>query len=222
MNDTSWQESTNISTSIAFSHRTANTFYARSNGTLLSITNSTQGYPETVSPADLFYVLNRFFASTEADTTTQDLIRWVTTYLSSYLTTPSPTELLAAVNFLRELLTVPLLWFQANDLNGALVATSVDVPTPGLPFDLYVTAGFARSERRIVIAQWTMIVFASVGVAVYAWCISFLCWAMRVDIQGPKVGSYPLLNFASRITTGMLDRSLAEVDKSGGMYVAHS
>jgi hypothetical protein len=202
LNDTTWQQSTQIVTTMAFYKRTANTFYSRSNGTLLGIADLSQASSQTISPAELFLVLDRFFnvpdESGNQSTTTQDFIRWVNTYLNAYLLTASPGELLDTQNFLRSLLTLPLIWFQSNSESN-VVAPHSDSLTSNLPSNLYVTASLSQSESRIVISRWTTIVFMSVGLVVYAWCIAWLAWTMT--IQGPNISFFPLLDFASRVAS---------------------
>jgi hypothetical protein len=202
LNDTTWQQSAQIATTMTFYTRTADTFYSRSNGTLLGIADVSQARSVTILSADLFLVLDRFFnvpdESGNQSTTTQDFIRWVNTYINAYLLTTSAGELLDTENFLRSLLTLPLLWFQANGESNTLAPHS-DSLTPNLPSNLYVTASLSESQSRIVIAQWTTIVFMSIGLAIYAWCIAWLTWAMK--IQGPNISFFPLLDFASRVAS---------------------
>jgi len=166
--DTSWVDAVQIASSFAFSSRTATTAYSRSDGKLLTVENASQGIPQTISPADLFFVLNTLFSSgpltpaqvaAEGFTIVDDFVDWVWSYANQYVTYGS---LGGVEDFFRSLITMPLLWSQVNGLNFTLTA-KLDGPVPGLPSNLYSTAVLAKSESRIVIARWTVIVFTALG-----------------------------------------------------------
>jgi hypothetical protein len=99
----------------------------------------------------------------------------------------------------------------ANDLGSAKIPViTADTPTPDLPAYLYVTASLAKSNNRIVIAQWTVISFMVLGLGIYIWCLAWLSWAMT--IQGPNISQFPIMDFASRIVSGgMAEDSLVPI-----------
>jgi len=198
--DTTWQLSTQMATTLAFSRRSANTYYARQNGTLLWITNMTEPIREIISVDDLFHVFNRFFSVGPTESTTQDLIRWIVTYLQGYLDEPSTQEIKVTIDFLQSLLVTPLLWFHANDFNSNFTVPSETSPTLNLPSNLYVTGNLATRNSRILIAKWTVIVFTALGVSLYVWCVAVLCWSSTRYL--PNISLFPLLDFGWRMARG--------------------
>jgi len=212
LTNTSWKHSLLLSTSLAFYRRRANTIYSRTNSSLLTITNVSQASPETVSPTDILLVLDRFFNVNPAlaanqTTTTLALMAFL---WSNMVTSENTTAGLASsVTLLRSLVTVPLLWFQANYLSSGIIPLiTADAPAPNLPEYLYSTANIAKSNNRIVIAQWTVISFMALGMGIYIWCLAWLSWA--TSIQGPNISQFPVMDFASRIVSGgMAEDSVA-------------
>src|SRR5271170_1984680 len=162
LNDTSWQLSVQISTSFAFSRRTPNTFYSRTNGSLLAVANVSDPLQLKIQPTDLLFVLDRFFGDAplapNQTSTTLSLLNYVWVLVRRLQTF---TEISGGDVFLRSLLTVPLLWFQPNFLGGNISTTPIpsDIPRAGLPSELYTTAHWEKSNARVVISLWTVIVF---------------------------------------------------------------
>ena len=210
--DTAWVDAIQIASTIAFSSRAANTIYSRSNGTLLTIENLSEAIPLTISPADIFLVLNTMFGNeslTPAQVAAQgytiidDFVSWVWSYVNQYVMYGS---LGGAEDFFRSLITIPLIWAQANGMNYSNSSTTkIDSPLPGLPSNLYTTAILAEGESRVVIARWTVIVFTVLSSLIFLWCILLLVWAMRT--QGPRMSPWPLIDFGSRIATGVITES---------------
>jgi hypothetical protein len=158
-----------------------------------------------VSSTDLFQVLDRFFVdpplAANQTTTTLGVISWVIAYANTL--SVSPVGIADAKEVLRALLTIPMLWFQPNLLGNSTLSTTsrpFDRPRPDLPSKLYVTANLAPFQSRIIIAKWAVIVFTVLGSVLYLWGIAFLMWGIR--IQGPKIGPFPLLEFAARVAAG--------------------
>jgi len=144
-----------------------------------------------------------------------NLINFLSVYLTQLLNSQSPYGNQTSQNFFKALLTLPPIWFQANgDSNNTQQVSNI--PLPGLPSELYVVANLAKSETRIVISQWTVIIFVILGVGVYAWSIALLGWGM--GIQGPRIGPFRLVDFASRVASaGMAEASLAHaISKAAG------
>lgn len=202
LDDISWKLSVQISTSVSFSRRTANTFYARSNGSLIAVANISNPSPLTIQSADLLFVLNRFFGDPPlAPNQTSTTLSLVTYVWSLVREVQAPTETTNGELYLRSLLTIPLLWFQPNAY-GATIPISIptNVSRSDVPPELLTTAHLEKSNARVVISLWTVIVFLSVGMILYVWCITLMAWAMSV--QGPKISHFPLVDFASRIAAG--------------------
>jgi hypothetical protein len=207
LDDISWKLSVQISTSVAFSRRTANTFYARNNGSLIAVANISDPSSLTIQPADLLFALNRFFGDAPlAPNQTSTTLSLVTYVWSLVRQVQAPTETTDGELYLRSLLTLPILWFQPNAY-GDTIPTSIptNVSRSDVPPDLLTTAHLEKSNARVVISLWTVIVFLSVGTILFVWCITLMAWAMSV--QGPEISHFPLLDFASRIAAG---KDLAE------------
>ena len=213
LNDTSWKLSVQISTSFAFARRTANTFYSRTNGSLLTIANVSDPSPLNIQPTDLLFVLDRFFGDAplapNQTSTTLSLLNYV---FNQVLPLQSPTRSSDGVLLLRSLLTVPVLWFQPNFMGGNISTTPIptDIPRAGLPSELYTTAHWEKSNDRVVISLWTVIVFLALGTVIYVWCLALMTWAM--SLQGPELSKFPLVDFASRIAAGR-DLAKSPVDE---------
>ena len=206
LTNTSWVNSVQIASSFAFSSRTATTAYSRAHGTLLTIEDVHQGIPQTVSPVDILFVLNALFstgpltpaeAAVQGITVVGDFVDWVWSYANQYVMYGS---LYGAEDFFRSMVTIPLLWSQVNGPFNSTFATKIPGPYSGFPSDLYTTGQLARSENRIVIAKWTVIVYTILGSWMYLWCIMFLFWTMR--IQGPRMSPWPLIDFGARLASG--------------------
>src|SRR5271154_436595 len=90
ISNTTWQGQTQISTSVAFSRRSATTVYERYNGTMVAVSNLSAPTPEVVSVNDLFVVLDFYFTPSNLSTTTDDYIRWLYSYISAWLSSASP------------------------------------------------------------------------------------------------------------------------------------
>jgi hypothetical protein len=174
-----WQ-STQILTSIAISSRSATTVYSRSSEKLLQVRNISQASPEMISPADIFYCLENIFGLPNSLNESDNAIRWMTTLLNQYL---SSGDLTGAQNYLRCVITFPLLWFQLNGFPGL-----------NLPSSLYVTAALAKSIERSVISRWTAIFFTAAAIMVYLGCIiSGLISGLHNYL--PLISAFPLMDF---------------------------
>ena len=211
-----WQQSNQVSASLAFSRRTANTIFARSNGTIIALENISDPSPQSVSPADLFFVLNRFF-NDSSQVTTFDLIAWVSAYINVRLQPNTTTGASGAQLYLCSLLTAPQLWFQDNWMGGDTNVLNLfsNAPLPQLPSELYVPVSLAQQWSRILIARWTVIVYLSLTVGLYLWCIGGLSWGILGGIQGPRMSPYPLLDFAARVASGKIQKNSPAADIAG-------
>jgi len=214
-NNSTWMQEVQVSTSIAFSNRAADAIYNRTDLRMLAAANVSPPQPMAISPADLFIVLDRFFnqptLAANYTSTTADLVSYFVAIFGLALVSEPKAEAIGAQDYLRSLLTLPLIWFQDNDLsNITTLNTTSSQPKPNLPSNFYVTIGLANSKSQIIIAQWTTICYMSLGLAIYAWCIACLLWAMRR--QGPNISPFPLVDFASRVASGgMTETSTAKV-----------
>jgi hypothetical protein len=89
--------------------------------------------PALVSPSDLFSIINRFFEVPVSGSGVDRLRAAI--YLNQTLSSPSPYTVLAAQNFFQSLMTIPLLWFQANSqelANGNGIQAALNIPFPDL------------------------------------------------------------------------------------------
>jgi hypothetical protein len=176
---------------MSFSRRAADTFYSRANGTLLTAAELSQPSPETVQSSDLLNIMDKFFDVGG----NPGLLTYTWAYFAN--TNLTSTSLITPEIYLRGLLTLPLLWFQANGLSDTTITRPSVTVIPNLPSELYVTGSLAKSQGRIILRQWTVVVYLLLSLGVYIWCLAGLVWAMFR--QGPNNSPFPLVDFASRI-----------------------
>ena len=226
--DTSWQADFQASTSFAFYLRNAATYYSLSNSTLLSLGHVASASPQNISPEEILQVFDQFFSDSNLPgfSATQGLITYVATVFNVLsLAGLSPID--GPQDFLRSLLTLPPLLFQANLLsNTTSVIADPSAPRLSLPANLYVTATLATSQNAVGLALWTVIVYTSLGGFLLLLCLVGLTFAMR--IQAPNISAFPLLDFASRITAGEMPAGASVASRmsqlsygSSGEYRAH-
>ena len=189
--NSSWKQSTQVATSIGFSHRSATTVYFQSNSTLAFVENLSASTPYAVSPNDLFFTLNQLFGNipTGNNSITENFISWLSTYLIIYI---SQDQVSVPKNVLRQLLTWPIFTFQDNALGNYSILTTE--ANRGLPMTMSVNWSCGMSKYRLLIARWTVIVFTGIGSGVFA-----LCLAAILSLPGTRhelgVNSFPLLIF---------------------------
>jgi len=212
LSNATWAQSIQISTSLSFSRRFGNTFYSRLDGKLLNVEELSKPSTEPISPTDLMYVFNRFFSdpplAVNETTTTTASILWLSSYINVNSVSLAGSQ--AVQTFLCELITLPLLLFQSNYVSGAneQVDLTPTQPKSGLPSESYVTVSLAETGNRIIVARWTVIVFASLALALYALCMG-LYLAMRSCVD---ISYFPLVDFASRVVAGGTgERSASQV-----------
>ena len=196
---------------MAISRRTSDVVYSRANSSILSITGSSAPSPETIQPADLFVAFEDYFdlgtssnsGPLDTNTTTAALML----FLSSYFVTASETPSgVLATSYLRSLLALPLLLFQASWFNLNL-KSSPDQPATGLPSELYVSADLARFGTRAYIPPWTVILYIIISLSAYIWAVGGLVFSALV--QWPPASPFELIDFVSRVITKSSNNSLA-------------
>lgn len=120
-----------------------------------------------------------------------------------------------SVYLLRTFMVTLLLQLQPNALNLYSSGPLLNSTATNLPPELYTTADIALVVGRIVIDEWTVIVYLAMALAIYFWCVAWLSWT--VTIQKPSTTRFPLIDFASkavakRFTDGSLATILAEIN----------
>lgn len=192
----------NISTTVSFSHRKAQTGYSLFDRSLIWVANFSDGTPAPIMPADLFRVFNVMFTISETNVT-------MPTGLCAFLTASlegSPSE---DPIYLRALLAYPVVTFQNNSAFNPeqFFHAAYTAPVLGLPTELYVTGQHTNIGMRVVIAPWTAIVYISLSLAVYLWCIAWSMWSI-ISLKGPKTSTFPLMNVMSNMAAAEMTRNI--------------
>lgn len=158
--------------------RSFDIIYSQFNRSILSVTNvRPPTLTQSISPTDLY---NLTTSSIKDQTATGMLLVSLTGTLQSdgsgVLGDAKPA---AYTNYLRTILTSPLLMFHINapllmfHING-YANIFFDVPKNstaiGFPSELYTTATYADSVGTIMISKWTVIIYLAIGASVYLWC----------------------------------------------------
>jgi hypothetical protein len=186
--DHSWQAN-RVVTSMGLFRRAGDSVYTISTEYIAQITNFSTPVPEIVIPTDIFIGLNNTLGEPSSNTSTQSAY-YINFLLQSFEVNDDP--FLGPQQYLRQLLTSLLVWYQDNNLG----AHSSNGTKPNLESYLYVNANVAKAGTRLVVSVWTAIVFTAVGVAVLLWCV--LCRLIfRRRNRVPEISAFPLLDFAS-------------------------
>jgi len=119
--------------------RTANTVYTRSSENLINVTAFSSPSPQVITPRDLLYTFNATKGPTNSSA--DNSVIFLNTLFDQFIA--SGDDVSGAQNYLRQLLTFPIVWFQPNGFANP----AADVPDPPLPPSLEVTAAFAASQR---------------------------------------------------------------------------
>ncbi len=217
--DYSWAANANDSTSLAFFLRTANVAYSLFNSSIMMIDHVSPPLDQHISPSDLFPILDQIFSPINSSLRIPPLS--LIDNLINHLYFDSEQSVFAGTIYLQSILTIPVLWFEPNDLNYNKQDVE-NIPTPNLPPELYVTGKFAQSVNRILISQWTVVLFMLISIGIFVWSVGWLAWAMT--IQGPRIGPFPLVDFASRIASAgtgeILVSDIGLTPKSSAAFIA--
>ena len=162
----------------------------------MMITDPSPVLDQHILPSDLFPIFSQFFSPANSSIRIPELS--LIDNLINHLYFDSEVSIFAGTTYLQSILTLPVLWFNPNSLNYNK-ETIENIPTPNLPPELYVTGKFAQSVNRILISQWTVVLFMLISIGIFVWSVGWLAWAMT--IQGPRIGPFPLVDFASRIAS---------------------
>lgn len=203
LRNTTWTETAQRSTTFAFSSRTANSAYSRTNASLLTIQKLSQPTRNDIHAPDLFFALSQFFSHPTlwSDNSTINSVIFDIA-ASQWEQSRTVGGDVTALDFFRGFLMLPLLLFHAN-----LPLNDPSGPVPGLPSNLYTSLEFASLGSRLLIAPWTAYLYSTIFVVAFLCCIGLFIW----DLQGqsPGISGYPLVDFAARICArGMGENSL--------------
>ena len=196
LRDLFWNESITVETSIAFYNRSAKVAYSVFNSSILSVSELSDPSAVRVEPSDLLRIFDLFFSNF-----TQDIPNYTFPSLLDNLILQlhfgDETTVFSSTYYLQSILTLPIILFQSN---GVIKGQCMDYSSaPNLSPQMHTTGQFTQSVNRIVLAEWTVVVFTFFAVLIYVWCLGCLSWAMT--IQGPKISTFALIDFASRISS---------------------
>jgi hypothetical protein len=198
----SWKMSHRFTTTFVMYLRSADVAYFLNNGSIISIGDLSDPSPQSISPSDIFIVLNQAFAYATEPLPALNLTDLITYYtLFDY-----DEQNFGGLYLLRSILALVLVSFNVNSFWNSINANVFQIT----PADLHVTGTYATSVNRVMIDKWTVIIFVLLGVGIFAWCITWLIWTQ--SIQGPRIGPFPLLDFASKIASaGSMEDSSVEL-----------
>lgn len=176
---TAWQSSTGWTTSMTAHRRTADVRFSRYNYSTVSIDNLSPGTTVQIPASSLLQVFKATFSGNTMGFSSNTPGQQFIIYLSNYLTfaTASTFGNLEASAYLRNLLALPLYYFQPTYLSNASFAITelnVDEPNPGVPRDLYTTAAFADPSYRVLVVRWSVWVYTIWGAVTIAFCLGLL------------------------------------------------
>lgn len=175
-----------IATTMYVTRLTCDAIYANGNGSILSITNITQIGPSPVQPSELRLLYNNTFNNPLNPSPLN--ISFLLSF-GNYLGTTDSFSAIKAFLALPYVVFQPLNpWFK-NTYNLDLSHSTTTATW---------SSGWAIS--RIVIRKWTVITFAIMMLGVYFCCVASLFFVFFRP--SPPVTQFPLLDFASRITSG--------------------
>lgn len=203
LSNKTWTESVPISTSLLFSSSTADAAYFKRNTTLFNLENFSKPVPIAVDPSDLFFALNRFFydppLAPNQTSSTLNAIEYLNSFILGVLANTS-SGALGAKEWLREMLTMLLILFQANNDPTTGSITPRTSPKPNLPSNMYVTMETSRIDRRIIIPLWIALVYSIIVGVLCVLCSVCLIWGLNKPL--PNISSFPIVDFVARVSSG--------------------
>ncbi len=206
LTDPSWHSSPGWNTSLTIHRRTADIHFSRYNFTTVLISNLSRN-PVTLSipPSSLLHVFNITFSGNalgfSSNTPGQQFIFYLSNYLVAAAASSSFGSLEAGI-YLRNLLALPLYYFQPtyfSDAAAAITEDNVDMPNPAVPAELYTQAAFAEPSFRVQVARWSVWVYTVVGAVTIAVCVALLVLgSLEVTARKvPEASLWPVLDFAT-------------------------
>src|SRR5579859_2651142 len=215
MQNLTWSDQVQWSTSMAISRRTADVVFSRNNFTILATMNVSAPIAETIAPSDVFTSLEATFGidssnpasqyATDPFAVTTQFVEILQNDFQATITNPSAGSALLS---LRGILASLLLYFQITWNNPDSNFTSGVLQT-GLPPELYVHVDLTQSLQRLTIPKWTWIVYVAISSGIYVWCVSSMVFTLF--IVSPPTTSFEVLDFASRIVSNGGDHSFVKL-----------
>ena len=204
LTNTAWQSSTGWTTSMTAHRRTADVRFSRYNYSTVSIDNLSPGIAVQIPASSLLQVFNTTFSGNALGFSSNTPGQQFIFYLSNYLTfaTASTSGNLEASTYLRNLLALPLYYFQPTYLSNASFAiteSNLDEPNPAVPRDLYTTAAFADPSYRVLVARWSVWVYTIWGAVTIAFCLGVLVLGSLPQTAGkaPESTLWPVVDFVT-------------------------
>jgi hypothetical protein len=102
------------------------------------------------------------------------------------------------LDYLRALMTFPLLYFQETWGSPTSPQYNDTAVVQGLLPDMYIWVEFSESQTRVVIPDWTIILYIVMLLGVYIWCVG--CLVLSLFIRGPPTTPHEVLDFATMVS----------------------
>jgi hypothetical protein len=204
LTNTSWQSSPGWNTSMTAHRRTADVYFARYNFSTVTIRNLSPANPVDIPPSSLLHVFNITFSGNALGFSTNTPGQQFIYYLSTYLNVAGTSSFgyFEAGNYLRNLLALPLYYFQPTYLSNASLAlteSNVLEPNPAVPRDLHTRAAFADPSYQVLVAKWSVLVYAIGAAITIALCLIVLVLGSlpRTAAKAPDTTMWPVVDFVT-------------------------
>ena len=175
--------------------RSATVQYSRANESMLAVSDLSAPSQVMIRPADLFLAYNSTFMPIGAETTGIQFRDFISNWLQ--FLSQSNRSLPTAVAPLRNLLILPLIYFQPTYMNPTLQA-SQDAPAQGLPPELYTTGSLTDIGNRLIVGRESAIAYTVLGALLLAACLVVaVCGSLKTTANRiPIISPWPVLDLA--------------------------
>jgi hypothetical protein len=179
LTDTSWLSSSGWTTSMIVHQRTADVYFSRYNFSTVAIRNLSPPIVLEISHSSLLDVFNTTFSGNTLGFSSNSPGQQFITYLSIYLSFAETSSFgrFEAGNYLRNLLALPLYYFQPTYLSEesrAINESNVDEPNPAVPPELHTAAAFADPSYQLLVAKWSIWLYTIGGAVMITFCLVLL------------------------------------------------
>ena len=121
--------------------------------------------------------------------------------------TPGNFSEVFRLSTLASLLATPLFIFNRNYLSF-FTPTDLNAPVPDLPEVFYVSVDLSEAIVVGVIPQWTVVLYAILSSIIFFLCVTGI--SLASFIKGPRISSFPIIDFSSRVVTNRGESSVAD------------
>jgi hypothetical protein len=205
--NSTWTSIIGFATSFSIYRRAATVNYFRTNFSIISIDNLSAPEPVYLSIPGLLTAFNAQFQE-------QGIGSLLSNSIGAMIAYTQPTSGIArterfAVSYLRNLLVLPLHYFQENYSETGMWLNFTK-PHPGLPSDMYTTVSIAAPSYHAVPGRASLLAFAVLNGVILLLCLVtfFLVAIKTTDL--PRRTGHPTLDFAINCLNTREESSLGD------------